>query len=310
MGVFAQLNHEVSKKTTAVYGVRFNVNALYSKIDSNYYQLPFDDISLVNNAPSFQLGLTHQLSPKHLLYTNLSSGFRAPNIDDVSKVFDSEPGSVVVPNENLKPEYAYNLDLGWRWHWKDSSKFELNGFYSIINNTLIRSDYQFNGQDSIMYDGQMSKVQALANEGQSTIYGAAMKYSWYFERHFLFNAKMTVMYGREQSTNQALRHVSPVYGKSSLTYFRNKWRVFVSAFYQGKIAFEDLAPSEQEKPQLYTTEGALSYLLFDVGTRIKLHKNINLGVAVENLLDTFYQGYSSGIPGGGRNFKASIQWLF
>ena len=39
-------------------------------------------------------------------------GFRAPNIDDIGKVFDSEPGSVVVPNVHLKPEYAYSSDLG------------------------------------------------------------------------------------------------------------------------------------------------------------------------------------------------------
>ena len=34
------------------------------------------------------------------------------NIDDIGKVFDSEPGSVVVPNQNLNPEYAYGGELG------------------------------------------------------------------------------------------------------------------------------------------------------------------------------------------------------
>ncbi len=43
---------------------------------------------------------------------NASTAFRAPNIDDIGKVFDSEPGSVVVPNETLKPEYAYGGELG------------------------------------------------------------------------------------------------------------------------------------------------------------------------------------------------------
>ena len=43
---------------------------------------------------------------------NLSSGFRAPNLDDVAKVFDSSPGNVVVPNPGLKPEYAYSIDAG------------------------------------------------------------------------------------------------------------------------------------------------------------------------------------------------------
>jgi hemoglobin/transferrin/lactoferrin receptor protein len=310
LGVFGQVNHRLSYKTNAVYGFRFNMNALYSKIDSNYYQLPFEEIRLLNYAPSFQIGLNHQLTKTHVLYSNISSGFRAPNVDDVSKVFDSEPGNVVVPNENLQPEYAYNLDLGWRWTWKDSSKFELNGFYSLVRNTLVRSDHQFNGKDSILYDGEMSKIQALVNGGKSNVYGVSAKYSWYFKAHFMFYLKASMMDGREETTNQALRHVPPLYGKSGLSYFRKKWTVFTAVSYQGKIAFENLAPTEQAKSHIYPEGGALSYVLLDIGTRITLHKKVKLAVTLENLFDTFYQGYSSGIPGGGRNFKTSLTWVF
>jgi len=47
-----------------------------------------------------------------LFKLNIGTGFRAPNIDDMAKVFDSEPGNVIVPNDNLKPEYIYNADIG------------------------------------------------------------------------------------------------------------------------------------------------------------------------------------------------------
>ena len=56
---------------------------------------------------------------------NLSTAFRAPNIDDIGKVFDSEPGSVVVPNNDLKPEYAYGGELGLTLNFnKKASKKE------------------------------------------------------------------------------------------------------------------------------------------------------------------------------------------
>ena len=52
-------------------------------------------------APSGALGATY--SKKNFKYfLNLSTGFRAPNVDDASKVFDSQPGAIVIPNENLK----------------------------------------------------------------------------------------------------------------------------------------------------------------------------------------------------------------
>ena len=50
---------------------------------------------------------------------NASTAFRAPNVDDIGKVFDSEPGSVVVPNQNLRPEYAYGGELGLKLNFDD-----------------------------------------------------------------------------------------------------------------------------------------------------------------------------------------------
>jgi len=52
---------------------------------------------------------------------NVGTAFRAPNVDDVGKIFDSEPGSVVVPNPDLKAEYAYNTELGFNFNIKNKS---------------------------------------------------------------------------------------------------------------------------------------------------------------------------------------------
>jgi len=310
IGVYGQVNHQLSSKTNAIYGARFTINSLKSVIDSNFYALPFQELKLVNSAPSFQVGLNHQMTKKHQIFTNISSGFRSPNIDDVSKVFDSEPGNVIVPNENLSPEYSYNIDVGWKWSFSDTATFEVNSFYSLIRNTLIRSNYEYNGQDSIFYDGEMSKVQSLVNGGRSHIYGVSTRYNRYFMSHWLVQIKATYVYGEEGNTSDALRHVPPFYGKGSLFYIRNSWTIFASAYYQAKIAFEDLAPTERAKPQIYPVDGALSYLLFDIGTRIKINKCVKVAVTLENILDTFYAGYSSGIPGGGRNFKISATCVF
>ena len=41
-----------------------------------------------------------------------STGFRAPNVDDLGKVFDSTPGQVIVPNPGLRPERTLNTEVG------------------------------------------------------------------------------------------------------------------------------------------------------------------------------------------------------
>ena len=86
------------------------LNALF--IDQTFFPFPFNSINQKNSSINGNLGLIYM--PKKSMRFTLSSatGFRAPNVDDVSKVFESVPGKVIVPNPDLKPEYSYNLELG------------------------------------------------------------------------------------------------------------------------------------------------------------------------------------------------------
>src|SRR5690606_7449077 len=83
---------------------------------------------------------------------NGSTGFRAPNIDDIGKIFDSEPGSVVVPNPDLEPEYAYNGELGIKKNFGDVAVFKGAAYYTYLVDALVRRDFTFNGQNEIEYN--------------------------------------------------------------------------------------------------------------------------------------------------------------
>ena len=105
------------------------------------------------------------------LSVNASTGFRAPNVDDIGKVFDSEPGSVVVPNPDLRAEYAYNFEAGAAKVFGDYLKVDVTGYYTILQNAMVRRNFQLNGLDSIVYDGSLSQVQAIQNAASATVYG-------------------------------------------------------------------------------------------------------------------------------------------
>ena len=81
--------------------------------NNEFYDLPFTTANLQTNALTGTAGFTWEQSQTFLWKFNLTTAFRAPNIDDIGKVFDSEPGSVVVPNNQLKPEHAYGGELGF-----------------------------------------------------------------------------------------------------------------------------------------------------------------------------------------------------
>ena len=95
---------KLSDKINIQSGLRYSHFFLDATFDQTFYPVPFNDISINEGAFTGSLGLVYTFDETLQFNANLSTGYRAPNIDDAAKVFDSEPGSVVVPNSNLKPE--------------------------------------------------------------------------------------------------------------------------------------------------------------------------------------------------------------
>ncbi len=85
-------------------GLRYNITRLSSEFTDS--DLPYSSIRSEHGAFNGNLGLVWMPSDTWNIGVLGSSGFRAPNVDDIAKVFDSEPGNVVVPNPDLKPEYS------------------------------------------------------------------------------------------------------------------------------------------------------------------------------------------------------------
>ena len=56
------------------------------------------------------LGLKWDMNKGWESTLSLSTGFRSPNVDDVTKVFEKS-GKLTVPNENLTPEQSKNIEL-------------------------------------------------------------------------------------------------------------------------------------------------------------------------------------------------------
>ena len=153
-------------------GLRYNYISLTSIFeDKTFFPLPFDDASLNNNALSGSLGMVLKFSDNLNFRLNSSTGFRSPNVDDMGKIFDSEAGTVIVPNPNLKPEYTYNLEAGVRGEILKKVQFDVSGFYTYLDNAIVRDNFLFNSEDSIIYDGVLSKVLANVNAEEAILYG-------------------------------------------------------------------------------------------------------------------------------------------
>lgn len=292
-------------------GLRYSYVQLNSVFeDRTFFNFPFNEISIENGGLTGNLGLVYLPKPGWKFNTMLSSGFRAPNVDDAGKVFDSEPGTVVVPNPGLKPETSYNIEYGISRRVNNQFKVEFVNYFSFLRNALVRRPFTFDGESQIIYDGLLSDVFAEVNVGEAFIWGFSFNLSAEVYENITLKSSFTYTDGEDTIENLPLRHVSPLFGETSLTLKQAKFRSSFIVRYSGGFAFDDLAPSEQNKPQLYTANGALPWAIFNIYNSYQLNDQFSINLNLENLLDTHYRPYSSGISAPGFNAVLSIRATF
>ncbi len=310
---YISFKKNITKKITFSSGIRYNRIYAYAKLDTVFYDFPFQAIDLNLGAFNGSAGFVFRPDTWQIS-VNLSSGFRAPNIDDMAKVFDSEPGSVIVPNDDLKPELAYNTDFGIVKIINNKIKIDVTVFYTFLNNTLIRKDFTFNGQDSILYDAEMSKVQAIVNADNAIIYGFQISLKAELIDNLNLSSNYTFTKGFD-SENKPLRHVAPAFGITHLIFQKNRFKFDLYSEYNTQISADNLAESEKNKKYMYAIDNkgypySPSWCTFNINSSWKINKTFTIKAAVENILDYRYRPYSSGIVAAGRNFVFSLRLNF
>ncbi|NNF19631.1 MAG: TonB-dependent receptor, partial [Flavobacteriaceae bacterium] len=303
---------------TLMSGLRYSHIWLHSEFDRSFYAFPFEDAKLSNGAVTGSLGLSW-FPKEHLQLTfNTSTGFRSPNIDDVGKVFDSEPGSVVVPNPDLKPEYAYNVEMGIMKNFHDFLVLKGTMYYTYLDDALVRRDYSFEGQREIEYNGEPSNVQAIQNAASAYVYGFEFGLQAFLTEQFSLKSNLTITEGTEEEedgSSSASRHAAPTFGDLHLLYEVQKIKTDLFLNYNGEIAYEDLSVSERGKEYLYASdrEGnsySPSWYTLNLRTQYQLNDAVRATMTLENITDQRYRSYSSGIVAPGRNLILSLGYSF
>ncbi len=308
---YASLTHQFLPELTFDAGIRFNLVQLRGEVDTSLFPLP--DGSIDNNfkAINGSLGFAYIPNKKWRFNINASNGFRAPNIDDISKIFDSSPGNVVIPNPDLKPEFLYALDLGASNNSWEPLKVQANLYLSYLQNALVRDDFSLNGQDSIIYDGTLSQVQAVQNIGSARVWGIQGSADLRIVKDFHILGNINYTHGQTKD-GDALRHVSPVFANAHLTY-KYKWVNFdFYGIFNGAINYDQLAESERDKPLLYDVDEngnpySPSWYTLNLRMAFKLSEKLKIQVGLQNINDARYRPYSSGIAAMGQSINLSIR---
>jgi hemoglobin/transferrin/lactoferrin receptor protein len=310
--------YKISKKFNLETGIRYNQYNLDAEFDTTFYSFPYTTAKMNNGALTGSLGLVYKPNENMAISSNFSTGFRSPNVDDMGKVFDSAPGIVVVPNTDLKAEYAYNGEIGISKIFKEVVKFDFTAYYTFLQDAMVRRDFTLNGQDSILYDGEMSKVEAIQNAANAYVYGIQSEIDVELPYGFGISSSINYQKGEEELDNGSKspsRHAAPYFGVTRLTYSADNLNLQFSASYSGKKSFDELPAEEQAKTEIYAIgdDGkpfCPSWYTLNFKASYKIDENFTINAGLENITDQRYRPYSSGIVAAGRNFILSVKASF
>lgn len=306
---------EINKKLILSEGLRLSfVNLQAEWTDTTFFPFPYTEVTQSAVAPSGNIGIVW--SPISTLRFNAigSTGFRAPNLDDLSKVFESAAGTLIVPNPDLKPEYAFGGELGGSWEFTKGVQLELNGYYTALTNAIVVRPSTFSGSDSILYDGSLSQVVSSQNADRAYVTGFTGGLTGDLNDNFSFRGTVSYTYGRYKDTENdtliPLDHIPPVFGQTALTYHTRKFECELFVRYNGWKRLKDYSPSGEDNLPQATVQGMPAWTTLNARAGYQINYWVRLTMAVENIMDINYRHFASGVSSPGRNFIISAKARF
>lgn len=319
IGAFAMAKKNIGKLDIAGgirYDVRnFNSSALYTTTDpvtgfdkpvganTAGADQPFYDYSHTFNGISGSIGATYNFTDKFSVKVNISRGYRAPNISEISSN-GVHPGTNIyqIGNSAFKPEFSLQEDIGFAY----TSKY-LAVTFSVFNNTI--SNYIFNqkllsinGGDSVLVPGnQTYKFQ----QQKANLYGGELSIDLHPYKALHFENSLSAVYGvnkdidsrLKSDSNKYVAFLPPMHGVSELRYdFEAKKNHIVNGFIKVQLAYY------AAQNRVYLTDGTETptpgYTLFNAGigagfTNKKGKTMFNIYVMGNNLFDVAYQDHLS-----------------
>ncbi len=295
-------------------GIRLQAIALRSTLVDTavQFKLPFLKMEQRPFGIAANVGLAYIPSNTERYTIGVTSGFRAPNIDDITKVFESSTAArqLNVPNPNLKPEKTINFEIGFAKTFDNKLTIDGGVFYTIFNNAIATAPFKYNGQDSVIYSGVKVGVVASQNVAKAKLYGFSFGLNYTPVSALKITSTINYTYGQYTKATGAkvpLDHIPPVFGKTSISYTKNKLFAELFAMYNGWKRTKNFNPDGEDNAQYATADGMPSWATINIRTQYNINKAISIQAAIENITDKNYRVFASGFSAPGRNLVLSVR---
>jgi hemoglobin/transferrin/lactoferrin receptor protein len=322
MGLYAFYISHTKELTKNLYlndGLRIGISSLYSSfISQQFFAFPFKDITQQNTYASGNAGLIY--TPTSWKFSLMgSTGFRVPNFDDLTKIFDTKvgtatsAGSLVIPNSDLGPEKTINFDLSAARFFGSKTRIEVVGFYTKFRDAIIVKAATFNGLPTVQYNGFPANVFSSQNAAEAYLYGYSLSANVELTDALSIAGSYNYTYGRvvnEGSSDTPLDHIAPAFGRVGIVYAHKALRAEAFTNFSARKKLEDYSASGEDNLQYAPPDGMPDWLTIGVRASYEVNKTWLIQTGIDNLTDLQYRTFASGINAPGRNIFGTLRVRF
>ncbi len=317
-------------------------------------ELYYNGLVTRNNAMTWAAGINWNSRDNWQLRAITSTAFRSPNLDDLAKIRPKN-SKISVPNLDLKPEFSLNYELslgkqiGQVTNFSGSHfKLSATAFYTELTDAVVRENGELpNGDITMVVEGDVHDVQQNTNAGEAFVYGLSANAEFNMANRFFIQSSYTITKGRRTyreleegvliDTLVPLDHIPPHYGRTSIAYRGDKFRIEGVLRYNGAKSVEEYAvgsidlhsecghvidregmsdnieyglinnnPGECES--IYA--GLPAWMTYNLYLSYRFSERFSIDLAAENLTDVHYRQFGSGLSAPGRNFILTLRGSF
>ena len=270
------------------------------RFHQNVASLPDTTLGLTqvkSSALVYSLGVARAISQGISVYANTSSGFRAPNMDDLGSLgivdFRYE-----LPAFDLKPEYSQNYEAGIKI---SKAKFfqELTIFQTELENLITRIKTSNVIQTYPVYEKR--------NVDKAFLRGGEWSGRYELSNSVSAKANISYVYGQSVTLNEPMRRIPPLHGGFSLSYARKN--LFVNSELLFAAAQDRLSAGDKADNRMNPL-GTPGWAIINVQANYLFNSHLSISLQAQNIGDVDYRMHGSGINGVGRSLWGQIHLKF
>lgn len=291
-------NHQVDwKKFQFSSGLRFNAVTVAVE-DANFGNQKITPSSWVGN-----LGVMYEITPHIRAILSGNTGFRAPNVDDMSKFGPVEATVFEIPSATLSPEKTFTLETGFKISGKNYGG-SITAYQTQLSDLIDRVPATYLGSPT--YEGK--NVYQKQNVGEAIVDGFEAEGEVSILSAMSMFGSLTYTHGDNKTKQEPMRRIPPLFGRVGVQYRKNRGWV------KGELAMageqERLAAGDKSDVRISSRleDGVMpGWSCLNLYTGYQ-YKSVRIQASLINLLDQAYRIYASGVDEYGRSIVLSVRF--